>query len=69
MLVKRTMPDGRKLLISGPLSARALQELEQDHIEQIKPENAQRLLEGSGHATAVDEATILLPPPREDDLQ
>jgi hypothetical protein len=58
MILKRTNSDGRKQIIAGPLSPDALKKLEENHIEQMKPENAQLLLEESGKAIAVDQDTI-----------
>jgi hypothetical protein len=67
MLLKRTMPDGRKILVCGPLSASALKKLEENHTEQIKPEIAHKLLESSGHPTVVDQEKLRPPPPNLDD--
>jgi hypothetical protein len=58
LVVKRTTPDGKKLLISGVLSTSSLQRLEENHFEMLKPENAQTLLEGGGQTTVIDQDNL-----------
>ncbi|BAM87703.1 hypothetical protein S58_16950 [Bradyrhizobium oligotrophicum S58] len=55
VIVKRTLSDGRKMLMTGLLSRESLQKLERDYVEQIKPENSQRLLEESSKYTIVEQ--------------
>jgi hypothetical protein len=55
VLLKRTMPDGRKVLMSGILSNQLLKALEEDHLQQLKPENSQKLLEESGSAIVIEQ--------------
>jgi hypothetical protein len=60
-LAKYTTADGRKLLIAGPLSPAAMKQMEQNQIEQMKPENAFKLIEDSGRAVIVHQEHLRLP--------
>ena len=64
LIVVRSSPDGTKTLFVGALSSPALRALEQNVVEQIKPEHAPKLL---GPNASTIEADRLPPPPPEDD--